>query len=283
MKPMDIFKATLNAPTVQAQFRNALGENKDLFVASCIDLFSGDKALQTCNPNAVVCEALKSAVLKMPINKALGFAYIVVYNNSVKNPDGSWSKVPTPTFILGYKGLLQLAQRTGFYKTINADVIYEGELVKTDKLSGDITLDSSQKISDRVVGYFAHFKLLNGFEKTLFMSVEEMATYAKKYSPSVSKNTTKEQLVAIANAGMSDSKKVGWEGNFNDMALKTCLRRLISKYGYLSVEMQTSIANEIEADSNASRDVQVAEVANTQEIEVDNIPVVDPNEAQPDF
>lgn len=269
-KPVDLLKATLNAPSVQEQFKNALGEKKDLFVASCIDLFSGDKSLQTCNPSAVVCEALKAAVLNMPINKALGFAYIVVYNNSVRNADGSFSKVPTPTFILGYKGLLQLAQRTGFYKTINADVVYEGELKGADKLSGSIDL-SGVKASEKVVGYFAHFRLLNGFEKTLYMSVEEMAAYAKKYSPSINRNTTKEQLITLANAGLSDSKKVGWEGNFNDMALKTCVRKLISKYGYLSIEMQTSIANEIEAESNADRDTMVMENANSVEIDAEEV------------
>lgn len=234
-KPIDMLKMMIDAPTVQAQFKNALGEHKDAFVASLIDLFTGDKALQRCEPKLIISEALRAATLRLPLNKALGFAYIVVYNNSVKNPDGSWEKVATPTFIPGYKGYIQLAMRTGQYRTINADYVYEGELRKVNKLSGEIAFDGEKK-SDKIVGYFCYFELLNGFSKTLYVPLDEMAAYAKRYSPSIGKNTTVEELMAKANDGVV-SKKVGWEGNFNDMALKTVIRRLLSKYGFLSVEM----------------------------------------------
>ena len=268
-RPVDVLKGILNAPSVQEQFTNALADSKDLFVASIIDLYNGDQSLQKCDAKAIVCEALKAAVLKLPVNKALGFSYIVVYNNSVKNADGSWAKVPTPTFVLGYKGYLQLAQRTGCYETINSDVVYEGQLVSKDLLSGEITLDDSKKKSDKVIGYFAYFKLRNGFKKTLFMSVEEMAAYAKRYSPSVGKNTTKEQLIQKANM-QATSKAVGWEGNFTDMALKTCLRRLLSKYGYLSIEMQNAMAGEY-ASEEASRDAIVAQNNVSQEVSFEEV------------
>ena len=236
-RPVDLLKATINAPSVQEQFKNALGEHKDTFVASLIDLYTGDRSLQTCKPSVVIAEALRAATLRLPLNKALGFAYIVVYNNSVKQADGSWVKVPTPTFIPGYKGYIQLAMRTGQYRTINADVVYEGEVRKVNKLTGEIAFDG-EKTSDKIIGYFCYFELLNGFSKTLYVTVEDMAAYAKRYSPSVKKETTVAQLIAKANDGII-GKKVGWEGNFNDMALKTVIRRLLSKYGYLSVEMQT--------------------------------------------
>ena len=268
-RPVDVLKGILNAPSVQEQFTNALADSKDLFVASIIDLYNGDKSLQTCNAQAIVCEALKAAVLKLPVNKALGFSYIVVYNNSVKNQDGTWSKIPTPTFILGYKGYLQLAQRTGSYETINADVVYDGQLVGVDLLSGEIQLDASKKKSDKVVGYFAYFKLRNGFKKTLYMSVEDMAAYAKRYSPSVGKNTTKEQLIQKANV-QATSKAVGWEGNFTDMALKTCLRRLLSKYGYLSIEMQNAMAGEY-AHEESSRDAIIADNGNSKEVSFEDV------------
>lgn len=83
-RPVDLLKATINAPSIQEQFKNALGEHKDTFVASLIDLYTGDKSLQTCKPSAIIIEALRAATLRLPLNKALGFAYIVVYNNSVK-------------------------------------------------------------------------------------------------------------------------------------------------------------------------------------------------------
>lgn len=242
-------KSILNAPSVQEQFQNALAENKSLFVASIIDLYNGDKSLQACNPSAIVSEALKAAVLDLPINRALGFAYIVVYNNTVKNPDGSWAKVPTPTFIPGYKGYIQLAMRTGQYRTINADVVYDGELRTVNKLSGEIRIDG-KKTSDKIVGYFCYFELLNGYSKTLYMSVEDMAAYAKRYAPGIKKDTTVAQLIAKANDGKV-SKSVGWEGNFNDMALKTVIRRLISKYGYLSIKMQNAIGYDTDSEDRA--------------------------------
>lgn len=270
--PMVTFKAMLNADSVKQQFENALGKHKDAFVASLIDLYGGDKALQTCKPAAVVAEALRAATLQLPLNKALGFSYIVVYNNSVKNPDGTWTKVPTPTFILGYKGYIQLAMRTGQYKTINADLVYEGEHQQVSKLSGEINF-AGEKKSDKVVGYFCYFELLNGFTKTLYMSVEDMAKYAKHYSKGISRAVTVEQLMAKANDGLVTGK-VGWEGNFNDMAIKTVVRRLLSKYGYLSVEMQSAMSGDIEAEqSQADRDNTIDVSANAHTLDVDTAPV----------
>lgn len=272
------FAAVLKAESVQQQFKNALGEHKDAFVASLIDLYNGDKSLQACNTNALVCEALRAATLRLPLNKALGFAYIVVYNNSVKRVDENgndvidpqthkpiYDKVPTPTFIPGYKGYIQLAMRTGQYKTINADYVYEGELRKVNKLTGEIAFDGEKK-SDKIVGYFCYFELLNGFAKTLYVSVEDMAKYAKRYSPSIGYKTTIEQLIAKANDGIV-AKKVGWEGNFNDMALKTVIRRLLSKYGYLSVEMQNAISGDMEGADFADRNNLIADGANKMVID----------------
>lgn len=268
-RPIDLMKSVINAPSVQEQFQNALGEHKDAFVASLIDLFTGDKSLQTCKPALVIAEALRAATLRLPLNKALGFAYIIVFNNSVKNADGSWSKVPTPTFVPGYKGYIQLAMRTGQYRTINADFVYEGEMRKISKLTGEIALDGEKK-SDKIVGYFCYFELLNGFNKTLFVSVEDMAQYALRYSPSFKgKNKpSADALIKLAQANQPSSK-VGWEGNFNDMALKTVIRRLLSKYGYLSVEMQNALAKDVE-DAQMSRNDLIIENANTQAIDIDS-------------
>lgn len=271
-KPIDMLKAVIDAPTVQAQFNNALGDHKDAFVASLIDLFTGDKSLQSCKPQLVIAEALRAATLRLPLNKALGFSYIVVYNNSVKNEDGSWTKNPTPTFIPGYKGYIQLAMRTGQYRTINADYVYEGELEMVNKLSGEISFNGDKK-SDKIIGYFCYIELLNGFSKTLYMTLQDMAAYAKRYSPSVGKNTTVEDLIKKANDGLV-SKKVGWEGNFNDMALKTVIRRLLSKYGFLSVEMQNAISKDVDLDSSeADRNDMISEDANKKVIDIDSVEV----------
>lgn len=244
-----VLRTMLEADSVQKQFYNALKENKDAFTASIIDVYTGDQALQTCEPRLVIQEALKAAVLKLPINKALGFSYIVVYNNNKRDSNGQWVKIPTPTFVVGYKGYIQMAMRTGQYRTINADVVYEGELRGVNKLTGEIKFDG-EKTSERVIGYFAHFELLNGFSKTLYMSVDEVAAYAKRFSPSVRRETTIEQLIEKAQE-TSTGKGTGWEGNFETMALKTVIRRLLSKYGYLSIEMQDAMINESSAESSA--------------------------------
>jgi len=255
---IDRLKAALYAPSIQQQFENALRDHKDAFVASVIDLYNSDNGLQECDPTALIVEALKAATLKLPINKALGFAYIVKFNNSVKQADGSWLKVPTPTFIPGYKGYIQLAMRTGQYETINADVVYEGELGKIDKLTGKIEFDGEKK-SDKIIGYFAHFELLNGYKKTLYVELDDIAKFAKRYSPSI-KGDNKVTVESLKKLAGKDPTGIGWTGNFDSMALKTVLRNLLSKFGYLSVEMQNVIADDIKADAENERNRVVGAV-----------------------
>lgn len=251
-----IFEGVLKSDFINNQLTSALADNKGAFVSSLVELYTGDKSLQQCNPKLVALEAVKAASLNLPINKALGFAYIVVYNNNVKTNKidpktgkNIWEKVPTPTFIPGYKGYIQLAMRTGQYRTINADFVYEGELRSVDKLSGEIALDG-KRTGDKIIGYFCYFELLNGYSKTLYMSVEDMARYAKRYAPALknNKDVTVESLIKKANDGI-ESNTVGWLGNFNDMALKTVIRRLISKYGYMSVQMQNAYASDVRSES----------------------------------
>lgn len=264
-KPIDKFKSVIDAPSVQTQFQNAMGQHKEAFIASLIDLYTGDASLQKCAPKAIVAETLRAATLRLPLNKALGFSYIVVFNNSVKDANGTWQKIPTPTFLLGYKGYIQLAMRTGQYRTINADVVYDGEVRKVSKLTGEIALDGEKK-SEKIVGYFCYFELMNGFNKTLYMSIEEMAKYAIQYSPSFrgGKKPTVESLIKSAQDNEPTSK-VGWEGNFTDMALKTVMRRLLSKYGYLSVEMHNAIESDVNS-AEASRNDIISDNANKQKI-----------------
>jgi len=212
-RPIDKLKHILAAESVQEQFKSVLAENSGAFVASIIDLYNTDRILQMCDPKNVVMEALKAASLKLPINKQLGFAWIVPYR------DGRTGQY-IPTFQLGYKGYIQLCMRTGAYKYINADVVYEGELVKHDKLTGEIEIDPEKRTGDKKVGYFAFIETLNGFRKTLYMSVDEVTKHAQQYSKSYG------------------SKNSVWATDFDAMALKTCLRLLLSKYGVMSVEMQ---------------------------------------------
>ncbi len=208
--PVDQLKTVMASPSVQQQFQNALEENSGIFVASLIDLFASDTYLQKCQPNLVVMEALKAATLKLPINKSLGFAYIVPYKGA-------------PQFQLGYKGMVQLAMRSGVYKHLNADIVYEGELVKTNKLTGDIDL-SGEKTSDKVVGYFSYIETVNGFRKTMYCSREDMEKHGQKYSASYSR------------------KSSPWKKEFDGMAIKTMLRMLLGKYGLMTVDMADGMA-----------------------------------------
>ena len=137
-----------------------------------------------------------------------------------------------PTFQLGYRGLIQLAMRTGMYKFLNADEVFEGELRSINKLTGEIDLNGV-RTGDTVVGYFAYLELITGFRKTLYMTVEQMAAHAKKYSKSIKNEVKITDLIPLAQILTPTGDGVGWMANFNGMAEKTVTRNLLSKYGYL--------------------------------------------------
>jgi recombination protein RecT len=217
LKPVDRLKQVFNAKSVQEQFNNVLKDNAPAFMASVIDLVNASDYLQKCDPNKVVIEALKAAILKLPINKNLGFAYIVPYGS-------------VPTMTIGYKGYIQLAMRTGQYKFLNADKVFEGEYVTSNKLTGEFDLTGKKK-SEKVIGFFCYMEMLNGFSKTLYMTVEQVTAHGKKYSKS-----------------FNDAKST-WKTDFDAMATKTVIRGLLTHYGYLSLEMATAINSDIESDN----------------------------------
>lgn len=263
LTPVDKFKMELNSKDIQARLKNALKDKWGVFATSMLDLYSGDASLQKCDPKAVALECIKAATLDLPISKSLGFAYIVPYKN-------------TPTLTIGYKGLIQLAQRTGQYRTINADVVYEGQLVGHDLLSGTIDL-SGERTGDEVIGYFAYFKLNNGFEKILYMSKEDAEAWRDKYSPSFK-----------SGAGYGP-----WKTEFDKMALKTCLRRLISTYGIMTVAMADAMSKDTSEPRPQQRaEKNVAANANSTVIDIDAEtgevkeaapPPPPTNASQPDF
>lgn len=236
LSPVQKLKSVLSAESVQEQFRNALKENANSFVASLIDLYASDKYLQECNPNQVVMEALKAATLKLPINKQLGFAYIVPYKK-------------VPQFQLGYKGYIQLAMRTGQYKYLNAGIVYEGMEVKKDILTGKVEISGEPK-SDKAIGYFTYMELLNGFSKTLYMTKDEIINHAKKHSKSYG------------------NKNSAWSTNFDEMAMKTTTRLLLSKFGILSTDMIAALTSDT-ADTETEVAKEIEENANKEVIDVE--------------
>lgn len=247
------FQAVMNNSYYQTLLQNTLKENKGTFTTSLMELATSDESLLQCNPNALMAEALKAASLHLPLNKQLGQCYILPFKNH---------GVMTPTLVVGTKGYLQLAMRTGKYETINSDVVYEGELKGYDKVTGNLDL-SGIRTSNVPIGYFAYMKMKNGFSKLLYMSLDEVCLYAKQYSPTVKFNDklTPDGLkqLALNQAAKGVSDGVGWKSNFESMALKTVLRRLLSKWGELSIE-NNDILNIDEAPSaEQQRDEEFAE------------------------
>ena len=216
VSPVNQMKNLLANQGMQNLFADALNENKDRFLASIIDLYNGDSYLQGCNPKEVAMEALKAATLNLPINKNLGYAYIVPFKNKGKL---------TPQFQIGYKGYIQMAQRSGQYKALNAGIMYEGMEVKRDFLRGTFEIIGEPK-SDKVIGYFAYFQLLNGYEKAVYMTKDEVTEHAKRYSQAYGSDYSP------------------WKKQFDEMAQKTVIKKLLSKYGVLTTEFQDAIKEE---------------------------------------
>lgn len=214
----------LKQDSYKRRFNELLGKKAPAFVSSIINV-SNLSSLKGAEPNSILSSAVVAATLDLPIDQNLGFAYIVPYVSK---------GVKTAQFQMGYKGFIQLAMRTGQYKTINAIEIYEGEIRRVNRLTGEIEFNEDEELINRdiVVGYIAYFKLLNGFEKTVYMSKDEMDRHAKKYSQSYS--SSKKWVV--------DSSL--WTTDFDGMAIKTVMKRLLSKYGILSIEMQSALTND---------------------------------------
>lgn len=236
VSPSSLMKRTLAMKGMQELIVGALKDGAQSFCASLIELYGDDKYLQGCQPEDVAKEALKAAGLRLPISKQLGFCYIIPRRDH---------GVLKPGFQLGYKGYIQLAMRTGAYRFMNAGIVYEGELVKRDKLTGEVDL-SGDKISDQVVGYFAYLETVNGFRHAEYWPVSRVQAHAKKYSDSYKKGA------AI------------WTTNFDEMAQKTVLKSLISKWGIMSVEMEKALTADSDLVSAAD---QAAVEGNTPPIE----------------
>jgi recombination protein RecT len=237
--PIDKLKVALSADSIQEQLENALQENRQLFIASIIELVVSDKALQECAPGAIIAECLKAATLDLPLNKTLGHAYVIPYK--IKG-------VMTPQFQMGYKGWIQLAMRSGKYLLLNASVIHEGYQITEDILTGEVKITGEQK-SSKVIGYSAYLRLTNGFSKGLYMSTEKVIAHAKRFSRSFT------------------SEYSPWKTDFDSMALKTVIKKLLSRYGVVSIKMQYAAASEeVDEEENIGREIQV--FANKEELEI---------------
>lgn len=220
LTPIKRFNACIANTSTQDYLKAVLNNKKDAFVANVTALVTNNTQLQDCAPMSVIYAAIKATALDLPLEPSLGCAYVIPYkNNKLGRTDAQ--------FQLGARGLLQLAIRSGQFELINTTDIREGEVKGYDLLTGEINIAGlPNRKSLPVVGYAAFFRLLNGFEKTLYMTVAELEAHAARYS---------QTFKADKKYGSSSSK---WSDDFDAMAKKTVLKLLLAKYAPKSVEMQ---------------------------------------------
>lgn len=224
-RPKMSFTQFMGADVVQKRAIQILGEKKALsFTSSIISAVQMNPGLQECEPKSIFNAALLGESLNLSPSPQLGQYYLVPFNNK----NGKQAQ-----FQLGYKGYIQLAIRSGQYKKLNVLAIKKGELINYDPLNEEIEVnlidDEVEREETETIGYYAMFEYTNGFRKSIYWSKPKMIKHAEKYS-----------------AGYKAHKGYTfWEKDFDGMAYKTMLRQLISKWGIMSVEMQTAFESDM--------------------------------------
>jgi recombination protein RecT len=225
MSNLTLFNKQIANPRTQEYLAQVLGEKRQSFVNNLTALVANNAKLQECEPIGLMYAGIKATALDLPLDPNLGFAYVIPYKNNRENKTEA-------QFQIGYKGFIQLAIRSGQFRSINVTEIKEGELLHEDMLTGDLTFKraaANVREGLKTVGYAAFFRLNNGFEKTLYFTVEAVEAHAKKYS----------QTYGSKYESTRNSSK--WATDFDAMAKKTVLKMLLSKYAPLSVEMQQAV------------------------------------------
>lgn len=247
--------AYMSNEAVQKQINGIVKDSKT-FITSVVSAVQANPALQECTKQSILSAALLGESLKLSPSPQLGQYYMVPFQNRKEG-------INEAQFILGYKGFLQLAIRSGQYKKINVLPIKEGELIKYDPLEETIEVqlieDEEARENAPTVGYYAMYEYMNGFRKTLYWSRKKMEAHAIKYSKGYA-----------AHKGYTF-----WEKDFDSMAMKTMLRQLISRYGIMSIEMQQAYeADQAVIREDGSKDyVDMEEVQEQPQIQQPTEPV----------
>ena len=256
---LSIIKNYFNGGAVKKKFEEMLGAKAQGFITSVLQVVSSNDMLAKADPVSVYQAAATAATLDLPINNNLGFAYIVPYKTKIKDENGNDMFVIVAQFQMGYKGFKQLALRTSQFKTISSSDVREGEIESHDRLSGEIVFnwiqDEQLRNSKKIVGFVSYFKLLNGFEQTLYMTVEKLKEHGVKYSQTFKKGY-----------GL-------WKDSFEDMATKTVTKLNLSKNAPLSIDMQRAIIS----DQAVIKDAETNEV---EYVDHEVVPEVDFDELQ---
>lgn len=216
-------KQYFNAPAIQKAFDDVWKGAGAQFAVSILSVLQGNPSLKSASNESIYAAAMKAAVLNLPIEPSLGRAYLVPYKGQAQ-------------FQLGYKGLIELAQRSGKYSSINAGMVYKSQFKSYDPFFEKLDVDFSQP-QDEVAGYFASFELLNGFRKVAYWTKEEASNHGKRFSKSFNNGP--------------------WKTDFDAMARKTVLKSILSTYGPLSIEMQEAIAADNESENEKAAPIDV--------------------------
>lgn len=234
------------------------GANGQRFITSILSAVSTNQSLQECEHSSIISAAFLGEALKLSPSPQLGQYYMVPFNKKIKLQNGEEQIIKVAQFQMGYKGYIQLAIRSGYYKKINVLAIKEGELIKydpfTEELEVNLIEDDEIREQTPTVGYYAMFEYLNGFRKTLYWSKKKMLVHADKYSQAFSVDATngKYPKVSFADfeAGKVPEKDMWkyssfWYKDFDGMAFKTMLRQLISKWGIMSIDLQNAMEKDM--------------------------------------
>ena len=234
-------KDLLKQENIKAKFQEILHDKANSFCANLAVMVNNSEPLSKCEPMSVVSAAVVSASLDLPLDPNLGFAYVIPFGDKA-------------SFQIGYKGFVQLAQRSGQYATMNVTEVYEGELISENRVTGEYEFDFTAKKSDKVVGFVAYFKLLNGFEKMIYWSASQADAHGKRFSQTYKRGY-----------GL-------WKDDFVSMGKKTALKNLISKWGILSIEMQKAI----KFDQSVIKDAETEDIEYVDAVEVKSFDTDEP-------
>lgn len=235
-----LLDAMFKQDSVQARFQRMLGKKSAGFISSVLTVVSQNKLLQNVDMRTVLSAASIAASLDLPILPSLGRAWIVPYKGAAQ-------------FQIGYLGYVELAQRSGLYKSINVNTVYEGEVVKWNKFTEEMTYGEQE--SDTAIGYCASFELLNGFRKVVYWTKDAVIKHAKRFSKSY------------------NSSSSPWQSDFDAMAMKTVLAYTLRHWGPMSIEMQKAMAEDVDAhekplDLSKDNSVETIETEDASETRV---------------
>ena len=228
------FSAFMAAPTVRAKINDIIGgKDGQRFITAIVSHVAQNPELQACQHATLFTAAMQCEALKLSPSKALGECYIIPYKENDKN--GNLKRI-VATFQMGWQGYIQLALRTGLYRTINVIELKEGELIHHDRLTGAIETkfieDDEKREQTPTTGYYAMFELTNGFTKSMYWSKKKMEQHALKYSQGYAADKRKGTSYTF------------WSKAFDEMAKKTMIRQLIGKWGPKSLEMKMGLEND---------------------------------------